>query len=273
VLQIESDVSTFDFRLDSLENSEGENTGDSSSNTPIQELQDIEDTIEALTDRMLVLEENTGGGEDGNAIGQLELGFEDLSTRLGVLENSDEDDGDSIQQLEDAIEGLNGRLDSLDNTSEEYSNSIEQLGLEIVDLSGRLGALEIVEGGAEGNVLEPLESEIEDLSSRVASLESSADEFTSYINANNSTDQQLDDLYSGNNTDDYWSNFFSVDSNGDDDTLIITAPSVSIRTPQEKTITQMIEGQNNWIWSSDTIDCHAGDVVKWYVRASFASGR
>jgi hypothetical protein len=71
-----------------------------------------------------------------------------------------------------------------------------------------------------------------------------------------------------NGTYDFWSNFFTVefdDTNDDenDANLIITAPSVSIRSPEQKMIRQLIEGQNNWVWSTENIDCHVGDTIKW----------
>uniref|UniRef100_A0A7S2F0L6 Uncharacterized protein n=1 Tax=Octactis speculum TaxID=3111310 RepID=A0A7S2F0L6_9STRA len=62
-----------------------------------------------------------------------------------------------------------------------------------------------------------------------------------------------------------WLNDFmsvEVDENNDA-SLVITAPAISFRTPQAKTITQQIQGQNNWHWSSDTIDCHVGDTITW----------
>jgi len=70
---------------------------------------------------------------------------------------------------------------------------------------------------------------------------------------------------SGDDSSTEWLNDFvsvKVDENNGT-SLFITAPVVSLGTPQAKTITQLIQGQNNWVWSSDLLDCHVGDTITW----------
>ena len=104
-----------------------------------------------------------------------------------------------------------------------------------------------------------IEHEVEDLRHRVEAMEWQ------------SPDDHGVDHGGGFETYPEWSQFFSVEyGNGDDDAgsdarLVINAPSVSIRTPREILIFEVIQGQNNWAWSSSAVDCHAGDTIKWCI--------